>query len=410
MVGRKLKEWTGATLQEYSSSGHKLDIFGVTSTGISIYIEIIWSSSRANFFRDMNMIQTSDADIKLVVVSPEILNKAEFQREFEKVAISQRRLNIAMHGDLVDGRRILKEPDYLETDFRNIVFHLLNQVKIRGKSIGLQAELEPPEPHSVAEVEEHLVSNLFPVEGYPERIFVSSTTIRSVREAYRRLGSKVGEIPFLPKNKKLYTFGDLRAPSSPFISLISNDDIAEERASDWIQDITKRNDLIYLFNLGLKKYCEKRGLSYDRRHRRFICLLDDGGTNFFTWKPKTKWVTRRIAECVKGKEGGILYCKHYAAKLRFMFLDDGVFLRIEPTMTFTYDGHRRIRSPKLATLMSRYISKQYNSEYLNSVRFWAKWLSKLDATIHIPVGKQSIEVCTSPVSARASVGISRAGF
>jgi len=67
IISKKLKEWTGATLQEYPSSGHELDVFGVTSTGISIYVEIIWSSSRTNFFRDMNMIQTSDANVKLVV-------------------------------------------------------------------------------------------------------------------------------------------------------------------------------------------------------------------------------------------------------------------------------------------------------------------------------------------------------
>lgn len=127
MIGKKLKEWTGATLQEYPSSGHKLDVFAVTPTGISIYVEIIWSSSRVNFFRDMNMIQTSDANVKLVVVSPKVKSKAEFQREFEKVAISQRRLNFAMHGNLIDGEKVLNEPEYLETELKRIVLVLVNQ-------------------------------------------------------------------------------------------------------------------------------------------------------------------------------------------------------------------------------------------------------------------------------------------
>ena len=407
IIYAKLKEWTGATLQEYPSSGHELDVYAVTPTSISIYVEIIWSSSRTNFFRDMTMIQASDANVKLVVVSPKILTNEEFQRQFEKVAISQRRLNFAMHGSFIDGERILNEPDYLETELKRIVLVLLGQVKIRGKAVGAHVEFEPPEPPTASEVEEELLSNLFPVKKYPTTIFVSPTNIRSTREAYKELGLKIKELPFLPKNKKLYTFDDLKQPSSPFLPIISRKQITEEKVSDWIQDSTKRNDLIYLFNLALKKYCESRGLHYDKKHRRFVCPLEDGRTKFFTWRPGTKYVPRKIATCIKGKEGNILYCKHYAANLRFMFLDDDIFLEISPTITFTYDGYRSIRSPKLASLMSRYLSKQYNIQYLYLVRFWGKFLSKLDVAISIPVGKESIEIESEPAATPVSVGIEK---
>jgi len=406
-ICEKLKKWTGATLQEYPSSGHKLDVFAVTPTGISIYVEIIWSSSRTNFFRDMTMIQASDANVKLVVVSPKILTNEEFQRQFEKIAISQRRLNFAMHGSFIDGERILNEPDYLEIELKRIVLGLLSQVKIRGKAVGAPVEFEPPEPTTASEVEEQLLSNLFPVKKYPTTIFVSPTNIGSAKEAYKELGLKIKELPFLPKNKKLYTFDDLKQPSSPFLPIIATKQITEEKVSDWIQDSTKRNDLIYLLNLALKKYCESRGLHYNKKHRRFVCPLEDGRTRFFAWKAGTKHVTRKIATCIKGEEGNILYCKHYAANLRFMFLDYDLFLKISPTMTFTYDGSRSIRSPKLASLMSRYLSKQYNIQYLNLVRFWGKFLSKLDVAISIPVGKESIEIMSEPVATPISVGIEK---
>jgi len=58
------------------------------------------------------MIQTPDADIKLVVVSPKILRNEKCQREFEKVAISQRKLGFAMHGDLIDGTIIIENSGY----------------------------------------------------------------------------------------------------------------------------------------------------------------------------------------------------------------------------------------------------------------------------------------------------------
>ena len=406
-ICQKLKEWTGATLQEYQSSGHELDVYAVTSIGISIYVEIIWSSSRTNFLRDMIMIQTSDADVKLVVVSPEILANEEFQRQFEKVAISQRRLNFAMHGSFVDGEKILNESDYLETELRKIVLRLLNQVKIRGKVVGAQVGFEPPKPRTACKIEEELLSNLFLVKRYPTTIFTSPTSIRYAGEAHEKLGLKVKEIPFFPKNKKLYTFDDLEDSSSPFLSIISQDQIAEEKVTDWIQDGTKRNDLMHLFNLALRKYCESRGLYYVKKHRRFVCPLKEGRTRSFTWRPGTKLIRREIATCIKGKEGKILFCKHHAASLRFMFLDDDIFLKISPTMTFTYDGYRSIRSPKLASLMSRYLSKQYNSQYLSLTRFWAKFLSKLDVVISIPAGKESIEIESEPVVVPVDVGIKK---
>jgi hypothetical protein len=407
IISTKLKEWTGATLQEYPSSGHELDVFAVTSTGISVYVEIIWSSSRSNFFRDMSMIQASDANVKLAVVNPKIIDNEEFQRQFEKIAISQRRLNFAMHGSLIDGGRILNEPNYVDKDFKAVVLRLLNQVMIRGKAVGTQVEMEPPKLCSVNEMKEQLLANLFLVKKHPEIIFESLSKVKYAREVYETLGDKIKTIPFLLKNAKLYTFDDLESSDSPFLAIVSREKITEEKVSDWIQDSGKRNDLMYLFNSSLRKYCESRDLYYDKEHHEFICLLKDGRTNYFGWKPEIKFVYRELAACVKGQEGNILYCKHYAASLSFMFLDNNIFLKIEPTMVFTYDGHRPIRSPKLASLMSRYLSRQWNSEYLDSVRFWAKFLSKLDPTISIPIGKGTIDIDSNPVEVPTSVGIAR---
>jgi hypothetical protein len=88
-----------------------------------------------------------------------------------------------------------------------------------------------------------------------------------------------------------------------------------------------------------------------------------------------------------------------------MLVDSSLFLKIEPTKVFTYDGFKPIRKKKIASLMSRYLSKEYNSAYLSSVRFWAKFLSKLDVKISIPVGSQLIEIDTNPVGTQLPVGI-----
>lgn len=406
VICQKLREWTGATLPEYQSSGHELDVFAVTSNGISICAEIIWTSTRSNFFRDMTLIQASDADVKLVIVSPKILRNDKYRRAFEKVAISQRRLNFAMYGEFIDGEKIITNPNYLEIEFKNMILDLLKHVQIRGKAVGIRAKFEPPKPTPADEIDEQLSSNLFPVEKYPSTIFVSPTNFTSATAIYRECGDRIKPYPFLLKRRKLYTFNDLRKTSSPFSGIISKDEITMEKVSDWMQDDSKRNDLMYLFNLSLMKYCRRRGVDHDKAHQRFVCRLRRGQTSrFFTWRRKMRVTPRVIAQCMKDKDGNTLFCKHYAARLRFMMIDNNIFLRISPTITFTSDGYHPFRSPKLASLMSRYVSKQYNSEYLDLVRFWGKFLSKLDALISIPTGETTIEIDSSPLLTPVGVGI-----
>ncbi len=167
--------------------------------------------------------------------------------------------------------------------------------------------------------------------------------------------------------------------------------------------------MIDLFNQTLRKYCRTRGLRYVKRYRRFVCSLKDNDTRLFTWRPERsgRSITRAMAKLMKGSDGNVLFGKHYAARLRFMIFDNRMFLRIAPTMTFTSDGYAPIRSKKLASLMSRYLSKQYNDTYLDTVQFWGKFLSKLDLKISMPTGGRPIEVDSTPISIGINVGIAR---
>ena len=406
VISTKLQEWTGATLEEYPSVGHELDIFAVTPNGISICVEITWSPTKQNFYRDLSLIQQSDANIKLLIANPEILTNENYQREFSKVAISERRKGVAMHGELINGAKILEDTKYLDTEFKDIIFGLIDQVQSEGKAV--IKEITPPEIPHPDKQQELLMSNLFPIIKYPSTIYTAPTDIRTEPEAFKQLGDEISTYPFILKNKRLYTFHNLKSPSSPFKPIISTNEILEEPALEWIKNGAKRNDLIRLLNLALRIYCRERGIRYDKKHRRYICLLkEDGKDNTFSWRAGSKTVQRTIAKKVYNKQGNLLYCRHYAADLRFMFLDGDIFLKIEPTITFTSDGYRPFRLDKLASLMSRWLPKQYNSTYLLLVRFWAKYLSRLDITISIPAGGQKIEVATTPITVPIEVGITK---
>lgn len=377
----------------------------MTPDGISIYVEIIWSESLQNFYRDMSMIQSSDANIKIVIANPRILANEKLQREFQKVAISQRKLGIAMHGELIDGNRIIGNDSYLENEFKVVILELLTHFQTHGKVGGKQLESELAEPRTEDKVEEHLLSNLFTVTKFPSAIFSSPTDTRRVRDVFTKLGPDVSDHPFLLKNKRIYTFDNLGDTSSVFASIIDRNYILEERTSDWLNDDAKKNDVIYLFNLALEKYCKKRGMHYDLDHRRYVCLLNDGKDSVFKWRARSRYIERKVARRVFGKDGLLLFCIHYASSLNFMLIDDTLFLKVQPTKTFTSDGFNPIRIEKLASLMSRYLSKEYNSAYLSSVRFWAKYLSRLDVKISIPAGNQLIEISAVPIGSKMLVGI-----
>jgi hypothetical protein len=404
LMGYYLKEWVGATLQEYQSSGHELDVLAMTPDGISIYVEVIWSASLQNFYRDMFMIQNSDANIKVVIANPKLLADEKCQRIFEKAAIAQRKLGVAMHGELIDGERVLSDKTFVESELKAIILKLIEHVQKYGKTIGRNPEITLPEPQIVDRIEEDLLSNLFPIVSFPATIYSSPTRARRVGEVFRTLGPIVDDHPFLPKNMRLYTFDNLSDPSSVFAPLINKDEVLEESSSVWLNDEVRRNDLVYLFNLALEKYCRKRNMRYDRNHDRYVCLLKDGKDYSFGWRAKTKYIERKVARRVC-KDGQLVFCIHYAAKINFMYINESLFLKMEPTKVFTSDGFKPIRKEKLASLMSRYLSKEYNSLYLSSVRFWTKFLSKLDAKLSIPIGNQLIEIDTNPADTHMQVGI-----
>ena len=127
LLKRKMKEWFGASIQEYASSGHELDVVAVTSSGVTIYIEVIWAHSKTQFLSDINMLQQSDAHVKVAVVGPEILTDSEMVREFEKVVISQRRQGKTIHEEMLDGQRILEDSEYVDSDLRRLFENLVTQ-------------------------------------------------------------------------------------------------------------------------------------------------------------------------------------------------------------------------------------------------------------------------------------------
>lgn len=145
LVKSKFSEWFGPSIVEYPSSGHELDVFTVTFSGIEILVEIIWTPSKTHFWRDISLIQTSDAKIKVVIAHPKIAKS--MAREFKKVVIGEAKRGSFVVAHIVDGQRLLKDNEYVDC-LKADVENLLTKTPLMAKIAYLKSIMFREEPIS----------------------------------------------------------------------------------------------------------------------------------------------------------------------------------------------------------------------------------------------------------------------
>jgi hypothetical protein len=125
----KLKQWFKSPfLSEFQSSGHELDDYGITYEGVKILVEIIWTPSKAQFSNDLNIIQADDADVKIVIVNPCIIQSNNFVRIYEKIRIAEAKKGF-IWSEMIDGKSILDDLNYLDKYVKDTVYLLISKSK-----------------------------------------------------------------------------------------------------------------------------------------------------------------------------------------------------------------------------------------------------------------------------------------
>jgi hypothetical protein len=130
LVLESLRKKYGLGLNEYPDSGNIADVYVVTSDGIEIFVENVWTASKSNFYRDLHILRNSQASVKIFIVNPEIISDKQLEREFDKVRISEIKKGISI-SKLIDGNRILNERDYVNQEFTQTVDKLVTSQRIK---------------------------------------------------------------------------------------------------------------------------------------------------------------------------------------------------------------------------------------------------------------------------------------
>jgi len=126
----RLRGIYGTGLSEYPDSGQVNDVYVITPNQIEIFVENVWTSTKSNFQRDLNILHRSKADVKILIVNPKILEDGSLLREFEKTKMSEIRRGVAI-SDMIDGSLILSPSETANNRFVEIVQGLVEEALTR---------------------------------------------------------------------------------------------------------------------------------------------------------------------------------------------------------------------------------------------------------------------------------------
>ncbi len=100
----------------------------------------------------------------------------------------------------------------------------------------------------------------------------------------------------------------------------------------------RRNWLLEILNRSLRHNIENMGLYYDREHDRTWFLPENGHDRVVEWDTGKRKFRRTVTKRYRRGEHGDYFWAHQSVRLRFIAIDENLFLRINPGWTFTVDG------------------------------------------------------------------------
>lgn len=259
-----------------------------------------------------------------------------------------------------------------------------------------------PEPNSSSapdRIADVVLGNLLPVESYSGTIWSAPTEARQ--------GKDVSEIvqnpmPFILREKRLYTFADLTVDNQPLRAVVGTSDLQSHAVANWMENPDRWRWFIDLMHKSLRNHLGGLPIRRDEHGRYYFRPNKDGTTR--KWKNGTD-PEREVAAFKRGQDNYSGFWVHHAAQLRFQTLGDQIYLLIDPCYAFTLDGNEPLPGMKVGPLSIQWGGKERNAAILRHVMFWARTLSRRKAKIEMTTGGKPIIVSGIPAFARASFGI-----
>ena len=262
----------------------------------------------------------------------------------------------------------------------------------------------PSEPVVVPMVKDTLFSTALPVTHVPP--FVFSVPV-AMDEAGVRLRTRPrtpdDNATFIVRGQELLTFHDLRRPDNAFSAVVDAAAVRRHGAFGWFGDPDRSRWYVDLLNRALSRHCRRRGLAFDREHRRFyFAAASEGVRREVRYKPMNRMSATRDAvwQPVRRSTGESRpYWLHGAASLRFAEVRQGSWvLTIRPGLHVTVDGFAPPPSDTIGRRVTRRLNRMFNYELLKEVQFWRDFLGEGKPRIVLafgqPAHEQNLQIST----------------
>ena len=255
-------------------------------------------------------------------------------------------------------------------------------------------------------------------DDFPENIFSNLLEVKALPESILEVSKREGDfddldimefkksrVPYKLHNKKLYTFHDDDFVPSLSSKLFNSIRVRHLKIRDWIEDPLRQNLIKELLEKELSYFARNQGIYTNRKKRK----------NRFYYPCKynsrtERWITRfgrnqpvLVASLIYSEKSGRNLMKHRAVDFQFLFMQGQVFLNLLPTIILTSDGKNTISDFEEGYLITKQLYRNHNSQYLNSMLFWAYKLSNGNEQIGVIPNKFIID--SRPIQLEIDVGI-----
>jgi hypothetical protein len=308
-------------------------------------------------------------------------------------------------------RAFVYESEIIEADIDS----LKKAVSMRFPDVGVSSSILDILPNQTVserliqtgkpyEVEEQLLSNLFPLMDYPKTIWAAYTNLRRKAEVFRKFDESPAPA-FILKEGRLLSFQNLSEITNPFSELIDLDSVSKHSVQRWIGDENKKKWVLELMHAMIRNYAKALSLEFDGKTSRYFLSSKLGMDRTIKWKPSNRAATRHVVKFYRNEEGEINFAAHRSVQFKIETIANDFFLLIEPCWSFTKNGITPIRGKKMNVLSNHWRTREHNSSYLRDVFFWAYFLADWKDTIILQEDGCSIIIDTKPVNTSLSVGV-----
>lgn len=222
---------------------------------------------------------------------------------------------------------------------------------------------------------ELLFPNFIEAIALPKQVFVSTVIPEKRSQFHQRLFGYIP--PYSYRDGILTTLTNPSQSKSAFTNIIDSE-IESFPFEEWLeQDPGAENAARGLLNGLIEKHLMDKGLSYQRRYRRFFYSkgLSKEKSIKKVWKSArtNRSPSRTVAQYYEyGKDK---FFKHLALSARFQRYGKTWGIVIRPEVYYSTDGMTSWNSEKVKSYSTRHRSREYNNQYLNNVLFWSFVLS-----------------------------------